>query len=244
MNLIVDIGNSYAKVAVFDKNGQNPDLFMSVKQLTPAFLAPFFHDFAIDFCLISAVGAYDKAVDDFIAQRCQLVDFQQCTKLPIQICYATPRTLGRDRIANAVAAHALAPNKNVLSIQAGSCLVCDFVTKNGDYLGGSIAPGIDMKIKALHQFTAQLPQVEKGSPDHFIGKTTEQSILSGVINGTKHEIEGFIAQYQQEFGDVHVFLTGGNADLLKNSIKNAIFANSNLVLIGLNKILQINVENS
>ncbi|MBO4382128.1 MAG: type III pantothenate kinase, partial [Bacteroidales bacterium] len=120
-------------------------------------------------------------------------------------------------------------------------LVADFVTADGDYLGGSIAPGLRMRLRALNQFTARLPLLEAKPIDYLVGDSTEKSILSGVINGLTYEIDGLISQYQTQFSDVKAVLTGGDAPLLTNSLKNSIFAAPNLVLSGLYEILKLNV---
>ena len=130
---------------------------------------------------------------------------------------------------------------NVLAIQAGSCLVTDLVTAKGDYLGGTIAPGLRMRLRALEHFTARLPLLEPTPVDYLVGDTTEKSILSGVVNGLVGEIEGMICRYQAQFSPLKVVLTGGDAPLLSNSLKNSIFAAPNLVLLGLYKILRFNV---
>ena len=168
--------------------------------------------------------------------------FSHKTSLPICIKYKTPETLGLDRIANAVAANALFPNENVLSIQAGTCLVMDFVTKDAEYLGGSIAPDLEMRFSALHHFTKRLPLVKKQKINYFIGKTTEESIRSGVLNGIADEINGAIERYREQFGELKIILTGGNKNDLENSIKSTIFAAPNLVLNGLHKILTFNAK--
>ena len=164
------------------------------------------------------------------------------TPLPISIKYQTPKSLGPDRVANAVGANKLYPNQNLLSIQSGSCLVCDFINAQNEYLGGSIAPGIDMRFKALKHYTRKLPLIHKNTPKQLVGANTEESILNGVVNGIVFEIGGTIAAYSQQFGDLKVLLTGGDTDLLQKSIKFPIFAAPNIVLWGLFEILRYNVE--
>jgi type III pantothenate kinase len=157
--------------------------------------------------------------------------------------YQSAETLGLDRIANAVGAAALYPAQNVLSIQVGTCLVCDVVNEKGEYLGGSISPGIKMRFEALNYNTKKLPLLrEPYAPSYFLGTDTYSSIGSGVINGICFEIEGFIAHYQAHYAPLVVILTGGDALFLQNSIKNTIFAAPNVVLTGLNEIIKYNVD--
>jgi type III pantothenate kinase len=171
-----------------------------------------------------------------------MVNFSHETKLPITILYKSAETLGLDRIANAVGAAVQFPNRNVLAIQAGTCLVFDFVNENGEYLGGSISPGINMRLEALHEKTKNLPLLRvEDTPQSFLGATSEESILSGVMNGICYEIDGFIEDYKANFENVMVMLTGGDALYLQKLIKNTIFAAQNLVLKGLNEIIKYNV---
>ena len=125
---------------------------------------------------------------------------------------------------------------------AGTCLVADFVNEKGEYLGGSIAPGVRMRFQALSQFTARLPLVEPENIDFFVGDNTHNSILSGVMNGITQEINGIIRQYSRHYTHLKVILSGGDAELLQNSIKKRIFAAQNPILVGLHKILILNAS--
>lgn len=125
---------------------------------------------------------------------------------------------------------------------AGTCLVTDFVNDKGEYLGGSISPGVRMRFQALSQFTAHLPLIEPENIDFFIGENTKNSILAGVMNGIVQEINGIIRQYSRHYSQLKVILSGGDAELLQNSIKKRIFAAQNPVLLGLHKILRLNAS--
>ena len=184
----------------------------------------------------------DETVLQWLDERTRLQRFSASCLLPIHIQYATPKTLGTDRIANAVGANALYPNRNVLSIMAGTCLVADFVNDKGEYMGGSIAPGVRMRFQALSEFTARLPLVEPEIIDFLVGDNTENSILSGVMNGITQEIDGIIRQYSRHYNRLKVILSGGDAELLQNFIKKRIFAAQNPVLVGLHKILILNAS--
>ena len=241
MDIVIDIGNTLRKVAVFSEEGVLMRLF-SEKQLTVPFFEHLFEEFEIRRAIFSSVGAGDEEVLAWLDAHTRLVRFSHDCRLPITLKYATPETLGTDRIANAVGANALYPNCNVLSIMAGTCLVADFVNANGEYLGGSIAPGLRMRFQALPQFTAKLPLVEPEKIDFLIGDTTQNSILSGVINGMAAEIDGLIDRYAQDFDDLHIIFSGGDSPLLQNSIKKRIFAAQNPILFGLFKILKLNAS--
>ena len=240
-SLAIDIGNTLQKAAVFSEDGKM--LFLCEKErLTTEALSSILEEYSVGHSILSSVGEAAEELSGFLQKETAMLVFSHRTPLPIRIKYETPETLGLDRIANAVAANALFPNKNVLSIQAGTCLVMDFMTKDAEYTGGSISPGLEMRFEALHHFTRRLPRVKKQDIGYFIGKTTEESIRSGVINGIADEINGAIARYREQFGELQIVLTGGDKNDLEKRIKSTIFAAPNMVLYGLYKILAFNVE--
>lgn len=149
--------------------------------------------------------------------------------------------MGNDRIALAVAGSQLYPGRDVLIIGAGTCITYDFVSKNNEYFGGSISPGIHMRFKALNTFTDKLPLVQPENKPELIGNSTVGSITSGVMNGLYSEIDGIIDRYEKNFPEIQTILTGGDIIYFDKMLKNNIFANSNLVLKGLNMILDYNV---
>ena len=241
MDLVVDIGNTLRKVAVFSEEGELVRLFQE-RSLSVAFLEELFAEYAFGRSIVSSVGSEEEEAMAWLSARTRLIRFNHRCRLPIKMRYATPETLGTDRIANAVGASALYPYSNVLSIMAGTCLVADFVNVEGEYLGGSISPGLRMRFQALPQFTARLPLVEPEKIDFLIGDTTQKSILSGVILGMASEIDGLIAHYEQDFSPLKVIFSGGDSELLQNFIKKRIFAAQNPILLGLHKILKLNVS--
>ena len=241
MDLVIDIGNTLQKLAVFSEKSVLLDFF-SEKKLSISLLETLFSQYSIKHAIVSSVREDDDFVLHWIENKTQLIRFTPSCRLPIRIKYATPETLGTDRIANAVGANAIYPNKNVLSIMAGTCLVADFVNDKGEYIGGSIAPGVRMRFQALSEFTARLPLIEPKKIDFFVGESTENSILSGVMNGITQEINGIIRQYSRNYDHLKVLLSGGDAELLQNSIKKRIFAAQNPILIGLHKILIVNAS--
>ena len=192
----------------------------------------------IDKVIVSSVIAEQPALTDELSKlRYPVVRFSNNFQLPLEIKYRTPHTLGSDRLAAAVGAWNEAPGRNIIVIDAGSAITVDFIDKDGNYLGGNIAPGIKMRLKALHEYTALLPMVEKEGDTPTIGYDTETAIRSGVINGVCNEIDGYINEFKQKYSDVLVFLTGGDEKTLKNRVKNCIFADKYLVAKGLNRIL-------
>jgi type III pantothenate kinase len=162
--------------------------------------------------------------------------------MPIQIRYATPETLGVDRIAAACGAIALFPGKNCLAIDAGTCITYDFIDHAGNYWGGGISPGIEMRLKAMHTFTTRLPLVKVNQQASLIGNSTESCLQSGALFGVLGEIEGIIQKYDQNYQELKVIICGGDISLFENQLKPTIFAAPDLVLMGLNRILLQNAS--
>ena len=195
-------------------------------------------EFTVKRIIISSViEMNEEQINMFKVFGCPIVWFNNSTPCPLKIKYGTPGTLGPDRIAAAVGAWDEAPGRNILVIDAGSAITYDIVDNKGNFLGGNIAPGIKMRLRSLHEFTDRLPMVVKDGDVPFIGYDTETAIRSGVITGICHEIEGYIRAAREKFGEVFVFLTGGDGISLKNNIKSSIFADKFLVAKGLNRIL-------
>ena len=236
MNLIIDIGNNSAKFFLF----KGEQLILHTRKSNSSFdvIDEWNRLYNIEKAIISSVIVETPELSEAISGlQCPVVRFSNSLQLPLEINYRTPHTLGSDRIAAAVGAWNEAPGRNMLVIDAGSAITIDFVGKDGKYNGGNIAPGIKMRLKALHEYTSRLPMVEKDGNTPTMGYDTETAIRSGVINGICHEIEGYINEFKQKYCDVLVFLTGGDEKPLKNRIKSCIFADKYLVAKGLNRIL-------
>jgi len=164
------------------------------------------------------------------------------TPLPIKNNYQTPETLGKDRLAAVTGAYQLYPGQNVLVIDAGTAVTYDFINHKGEYAGGSISPGLTMRFRALHTFTTRLPLLQAEEISYLTGCNTRESILSGVMNGLRIEIDGIIDQYSILWPSFQVILTGGDAKYFEKILKNSIFASPNLVITGLKLILDYNLE--
>lgn len=241
MYLAIDIGNTSQKLALFDQNGRQCQ-WLRKERLTPEDLQQLFSQYPVRASILSSVGDEAAPLEEFLKARVPTYRLTSDLQLPVTLCYATPASLGADRIASAAGAHALFPDCNVLVVQAGTCLVTDLVTAAGQYLGGTIAPGLRMRLRALPQFTAHLPLLDPEPVDYLVGNSTAQSILSGVVNGYVCEIQGMISRYETQYPGLKVVLSGGDAPLLESSLKNSIFAAQNLVLLGLYEILHFNVS--
>ncbi|GHV72471.1 type III pantothenate kinase [Bacteroidia bacterium] len=243
--LVVDIGNTLSKLAIFD--GHEMVNYAAFEHLTKVQLDMFTANCDIQQGIICTVGSVPDFLIDDSKNRMLLFDVN--TPIPIVNDYETPDTLGCDRLALAVAANALAPQKNTLVISLGTCITYEVILKNATYVGGAIAPGLQMRFKALHQFTARLPRVNMSqnidSQDVNItsmGKNTTEAIRAGVMDGMLGEIQHKIAWVTATYEDVQIFLTGGDVFYFVNKIKIPTFVVSNMVLIGLNEILDYNIN--
>ncbi len=238
MNLIIDIGNTQAKIAVFEGNRQVKMIHSSYKEILKN-TKKLQKKYVLKNCIVSSVSKFEIATLKKNLDFKFVIELNHQTKIPFNNQYNTPKTLGVDRIA--LVSAAANQYHNCLIIDAGTCITYDFIDVNSNYLGGAISLGIDIRFKALHQFTANLPFLEK---DNFtlIGKDTNNSIQSGVINGILQEIDGVIDQYQAKYQNLTIVLTGGDTNFLAKKLKSTIFANPNFLLEGLNSILIHNLD--
>ncbi len=239
MQLVIDIGNSKTKVGYFE--GTN---FLKKEEIDSlASFQKIFGKTPPKHIVIGKVGVDRAAVISWLQQK--NVSFfwvDSMTRTPLKILYKSPHTLGVDRIAAAVGAWVTFLHKAVLVIDLGSCITYDLVTANGEYLGGAISPGIYLRYKAMSTFTANLPALKFDGFPPLIGRSTEECMQSGVVNGVLFEIEKMIEAYRKEIGDFEVILTGGDSNFFESKIKANIFVNQNLILEGLNTILLSNVS--
>jgi type III pantothenate kinase len=241
MNLAIDFGNTRTKAGVFRGNEL---LYQAVWELpTVEQLKSLPYNQSIEKAILSSVTKQPEEVLEYLQDRFQVIELTTETPLPIGIRYKTPQTLGKDRVAAAVGVHHLFPGENCLVIDAGTCIKMDLVSAEGDFLGGNISPGIGMRLRAMHEFTARLPLVEQQPelPDE-LGNSTENALRNGGELGALLEVEGFIGRCKKKYRPLRVVLTGGDADFFAKNSKTKIFAHQNLVLIGLNQILQYNAK--
>ncbi|UZH54218.1 type III pantothenate kinase [Salinimicrobium tongyeongense] len=242
MNLVVDIGNTIAKLAVFQQDeiikktsAGKSDLNKKISEFLK--LHP-----QIRNLVVSNVSSVKWELPEGAEKSVRVLELSAETFLPFKNSYGTPATLGNDRKALIAAAVKQYAGENVLVIDAGTCITYDFKTAREEYLGGAISPGLKMRFLALNNFTSNLPLVEAGEGHELIGDSTTSSISSGVVNGTLMEIEGIIGKYKEKYANLICIITGGDATFLSGNLKNGIFANSNFLLEGLNFILEFNID--
>jgi type III pantothenate kinase len=241
MNLIIDAGNTRIKIAVFNKSELIHNEIFTPKNLLNNLLV-IIEKYHCKDAIFSSVAAIKKSEINILATKINLIQLNSETKLPFINKYLTPKTLGVDRLALVSSAVSNFPQKNVLIIDAGTCITYDFVNDEKNYFGGAISPGIEMRYKSLNTFTQNLPLLNLSEENYLIGNSTESCIHSGVINGVFNEIDSTIHQYRKKNKDLTVVLTGGDVYFLSNKLKNGIFANPNFLLEGLNSILIYNLE--
>ncbi len=230
MNLTIDIGNTRVKSAVFEgsKLIQHDSFALNFDELDKKI-----KNFEGKIIVSSVV---EHPFLEKWKQELKICFLSSLTLLPIKINYETPTTLGLDRIANMVAINYLKTAENALAIDCGTCLKIDLLL-NKEYLGGSISPGLQMRLKALHNFTSKLPLIEIENFIELNGKNTKESILSGCYRGMLAEIQQTIEDYEKKYTNIELFITGGDHPFFVNHLKNCIFADPFLTLKGLNEIL-------
>jgi len=242
VNLIIDIGNTCAKLVCFDGADivEEQRIDRGESYLLDDFCRKYKFTRGIYSTVVDVTPQFEEKIRKMPFSMMRLVSGE--TPVPIINKYATPLTLGSDRLAAVVAAADMQPGRNLLVIDVGTCLTFDFVNSAGEYVGGNISLGPSMRFKALHSYTGRLPLVDRRGVVPDIGTTTMTAIRSGVINGIKYEIEGYIAMYMKKYPDLYVYLTGGVHLNLHLSGKSPIFADDFIVPKGLNRILLYNEE--
>jgi type III pantothenate kinase len=239
MNLAIDIGNTRVKAAVFEGD-KLIELAIFDKKIIISQIRNILKKHRISAGIVSNVASFSEKKMLQLKKSFNFIVVSASLKVPFDNLYKTPKTLGVDRIALVAGAVKQFPNTDVLIIDAGTCITFDFVNSKACYLGGAISPGIKMRYKALNTFTASLPLIASLELDDFIGKNTEESIISGVLNGVQNEINGIIEGYREKYLHLTVVLTGGDTNFLSKQLKSSIFANQNFLLQGLNEILKFN----
>ncbi len=238
MNLVIDIGNTKTKYGVF--NGSS---ILDSGYAEGLKLEELLNKFPIENSIICSVAGQEQEIEEKLKQSTKYIEFTAKTPVPIKNLYQTQNTLGSDRLAAAIGAQAQFPNTDTLIIDTGTCIKYNFVNKSGEYHGGGISPGIDMRFKALKNFTHKLPEITADyNFDTLIGNDTQRSILSGVMNGAIQEVKGVIEEYYLQYPAIKIVITGGNHVYFAKRLKSSIFADPFLLLKGLNSIIEFNTS--
>ncbi len=240
MNLIIDQGNTQIKTGVFDK--WQLVYSDSCNILDKKKLLKLKKEYNIHNCILSSVINLGDSniLTDLNSLFPGFKILNSNTKLPFAIEYKTPKTLGKDRIAVVAGASYLYPHKDVLVVDAGTAITFEFISKDGIYKGGNISPGLQMRYKALNHFTSKLPLIEFTEQYNLLGASTNEAIQSGIQHGLLFEVEGYIQHLEKKHPEIVILFTGGDADFFVKKLKKRIFVHFNLVLTGLNRILEYN----
>lgn len=239
MNLVIDIGNSTVKLAIFEEDVLTHVVVDDGQSMDG--LSNLLAEYTIDKGIVATVvDICPDTLEKLAKLSFPVLWLDKDTPLPVINLYETPDTLGYDRIAAAIGAYEQFPEKDILVIDAGTAITYEFIDAKGQYHGGNISPGVYMRFKALKQYTSRLPLVGPEGRILPMGKDTETAIRSGVMKGVEYEIQGYIMSLRHKYPELLVFLTGGDEFSFDSKLKNIIFADRFLVLKGLNRILNYN----
>ncbi|MDE6494101.1 MAG: type III pantothenate kinase [Bacteroidales bacterium] len=241
--LVIDIGNTVTKLGVFD----GKELLCSrwYETIAPQDMEKIVEKYpSIEAAIVCTVAREPVFLAKSLSCFSHFIDWQSYRpdlKIPVKLRYEHPQTLGRDRIAVASAVASLYPGENVLCIVFGSCVTYNVVDSDACFLGGAISPGLNMRLRAMHRFTEALPLVDiRQARDTDCINNTQTALYSGALDGLRYEVDGYVERYRKRFPELRVVLTGGNAGYFEKSLNYQIFAHQNLVLRGLNEILDLN----
>ncbi len=242
MNACIDIGNTLIKVSVVDQGLVSDSLILEAWQKNE--INFFIEKHKVEKLIICNVRYEDLEIKKMSSELnipCLILSHD--IPLPIKLNYRNPETLGRDRIAVVAGAASQYPGEACLVIDLGTCVTYDLLDDQNNYLGGTINPGLYMRLKAMHHFTGRLPLVELNEDPNSLGDDTITCIQSGAFWGIVYEIRGAIDELTRRYSQVNIILTGGDASKFEKYIKNGIFADSSLLIKGLNYILDYNEKN-
>jgi type III pantothenate kinase len=233
--IALDIGNTRIKGAVFQDYTLSGFFSADINNL-----AHKINSIAPEVVIISNVSHISEEELSFILKENKLFFIKPTLRFPFNIQYQTPHSLGVDRICLIAAAVSRFPGENNLVIDVGTCITYDFVNRANIYLGGAISPGLRMRLKAMHNFTGKLPLLEPEKIEGFVGDSTKNSMLSGVLNGILLEINGFIDLYQSQYGKINIIMTGGDNSFFADKVKCPIFASHDFIFKGMLEIYRFN----
>ncbi len=238
MNMVIDAGNTRTKVGIFEGASLKQNEVFADVGAAKGFLG----EFQVNHLLISSVTRAGSELGGIVNTLGRTFHLTPSLPLPIQNSYATPATLGADRLAAACGAWQMFPKEAILVIDCGTCINYECIDAHGHYLGGAISPGVRMRFRAMNQQTDGLPLGEAVKDAPLTGNTTIGCLQTGVMNGVEEEIKGISSRYRQGYPGIRVILTGGDAHFFEKGMKPPIFVAPELILMGLNSILLHNVN--
>ena len=238
ITLCLDFGNTRLKAAVFEDDELKEVIVL--RSDATAHLGEIVQQYGPQRSILSSVINHDPVMEELLDSNTLFHRLSNTSKLPFTIPVGKPETMGADRLAIAASAVFLFPGKNNVAVGLGTCITFNFINQQGEFLGGSISPGMEMRFQAMHQFTAKLPLVKGHWNIPLIGYDTATNLQSGVVLGMAKEIDGILDLYQERFGNFNALLTGGDIQLFRPYLKNKIFADPHLIFKGLYAISQYN----
>ncbi|MFL5741860.1 MAG: type III pantothenate kinase [Flavisolibacter sp.] len=238
ISLCLDFGNTRLKAALFDGDRLHKTMVLGEEPAQE--MSGIIEEFRPQYSILSSVINHPSEVEEILKSKTHFHKLSNESKLPFSIPVGKPETVGADRLAIAAASVFLFPHKNNLAIGLGSCITFNFINQEHQLLGGSISPGMEMRFRAMHLFTALLPMAEADWNVPLIGYDTKTNLQSGVVLGMAAEIDGIIEFYRERYGNFNALLTGGDLGIFEPHLKNKIFADPELIFKGLYAISQIN----
>ena len=239
-NLLIDIGNTFSKIAVFENNEMIYESKVEIIEIN--FIKDLIKKYKIKNTAISNVGSPNDELFSVCKEKSNLYSFTEEIKMPITNPY-NHGLVGDDRLALVLSAYSDYPDDNVLIVDMGTCITYDIKTNQNLYQAGGISPGLELRLKSLSSGTFKLDKITPKYPNLLIAHDTESSISIGVLKGIQNEIEGFIENYKTEYNNLKVIISGGDSNFLYGKIKNTIFTNSNFIYKGLNFLIEHNQVN-
>lgn len=238
MNIAIDVGNTKTKIGFFERDRlASTKIFSTLSELNL-----FLDTKEINLAIISSVNISYEDILNKLSNLKNPILLNLETPLPFQNQYKS-KTIGLDRLAAVAGAKSLHPKKNTLTIDLGTCITYEVLEKGEIYHGGAISPGLHMRFKSMHNFTARLPLIEPETISEYIADNTKEAMQSGVVFGIQAEIEAYIQEVNQKYSPLTTIITGGDAKFFESKLKAPIFAIPELVLMGLNAILRYNASN-
>ena len=238
----LDFGNTRLKLAVFE-NVELKEVIVLREDAT-THLQEIIQQYKPQRSILSSVVNHDENIEKILRDRTAFHKLSHLSKLPFSIPVGKPETMGADRIAIAAASVFLFPARNNLAVGLGTCVTFNFINQQHEFMGGSISPGMEMRFRSMHEYTAKLPLSQGHWNVPLIGYDTATNLQSGVVLGLAREIDGIVDLYKEKFGNFNALLTGGDTALFKPYLKNEIFADPHLIFKGLYAISQYNIAST